>query len=572
MKKTIESVVNEVLCDHGILRTAHVEQVKRKPSFEAFTDLSTRQATVRYDPDFVLSRRARVFARKKNVAQPLETCVRDVAKHECGHVPNRKRRACPGTVDEHEEYFYEPIAAVLRAKGKLEALDGVCNLAQDLIDNTLLARGEHAGLSLFYHDVAESVGWQPAYEAYMRVQLYFWGDSQDHKLLTFHFKNNEDVRMATQSFIRTIERVSGKGKRLAHEEIAAYVANKECWTVFATEFAKALEPLLPPQPNLPMCGFGKQMKKEMQDPANRERFARRRYEQGKSAPSWMEQEESLDAVYSALARQIQVKVESPRKATSFPVVPYQHAPFDPEEHEISRVNFKKPLLVPEQDTPFGIPGFSFGVPQHFIEKPLLVKKGITSFPEFKCAYVDCSGTMQEGLPVESGAGSMVFIPWGDKSKYHYVCKTWYGIVEYLGRQGILPNVNVSLGTFSSTSAVRHGLEASKKLLFNPQWGNTNIDVNAIDELLLGSKSVFFTVSDGGVQNWNVIKTDFIARAKNHFYFHIQLGKHTEMTRDLKKAGLAVYTVNTGEDFERLAIDLTHNAYQSYMDETLEQMV
>jgi hypothetical protein len=371
--------------------------------------------------------------------------------------------------------------------------------------------------------------------------------------------------------LRAIEANSGKQGRLNHDELVAYFSQKSNWSFVAEEFAKAIKPLLPERFSIPMCGFGKRMEKEMQDPSNREKFARRRYESGLPKPSYMPQDEALDAVYSSLARQIEVKVSTPRKAMSMPLVPYQYAPFNPSEHGLNEIEFRKPLIVPEKETPFGVEGLTFGVAEHHINMPLLVKKSVTGFPQFKCAYLDCSSSMQEGLPDKEGKGSTAFIPWGDKSKYHYLCKAWYGIIEYLARQQILPNVNVTLGSFSSTSKVRHGLEEAKKLLFNPEWGMTNIDPSALEELLQGEANVFFTVSDGEVQNWKQVSMDFRQKAKNHHYFHIQLGPHTAMSNSLRKAGLPVYQITKGEGLDRLAIDLTAQIYQHYIVEQVEHL-
>ncbi len=571
MTKDIERLAQEVLAQHGINKNAKVEQSMQKPSFEAFTDPHTEQTTLRYNPQFTLPAGSGLFARKKNVAQPLETCVKHIMKHECGHVHNNQRPACPETIEDYEESFYESVAAVLAKKNKLHALDSICNLAMDYIDNTLLAEGPHSGLSLFYKDVAATIGWQSAFEAYMRMQLRTWGDSHDKKLLTKHYSNKKDIIKATQAFLNAMK----NSARVAPQsgEMREYLADKVNWKTVATEFAKAIEPLIPEQSpfTIPMCAFGKMMQEQMSDPTLREQFARKKYDAGGSRPHWMPKEEALDAVYSSLAREIQVKVDAPRKAKSLPIVPYQHQPFNPEQHSVSQINFRKPMIVPEQETPFGIEALTFGVPEHYVEKPLLVKRGITSFPEFKCAYIDCSSSMKEGIPDPNDSGSARFIPWGDKSKYHYLCKSWYGIIEYLARQQILPNVNIALGAFSKTSRVRHGLEEAKKLLFNPQFGVTQMNSAALDELMSGSKSVFFTVSDGEVQNWDDVKKDFINRAKEHYFFHIQIGPATKMTQDLKRAGLPVYSVRTGDELERMAIDLTRNAYQSYITETLEHI-
>ncbi len=564
-----EQIARKVLEEHGIMKGVKVEEAPLKPSFEAFTDLRNSQTTLRYNPEFNISRRARKFAGKKRVAKPLEKCVRDVTAHECGHITNRKRKACPETLEEHEEHFYNPIGRILKKKGKLGSVDSITNLVEDLIDNTLLAQGEHAGLTLFYDDVARTKGWGPAYEAYMHIQMYSWGDSLDRKLLTPYYTNNSEVIKAVQEFLGKLKGLVGKEKRLTHEEIANYFSQKKNWKIVAEEFTKAIEPLIPPQIDIPMCGFGKEMEKAMKDPSNRERFARKHYEKGSERPSWMSKEEALDAVYSSMAREIQVLVDSLRKATSLPIIPFQYEPFDVEEHELKDVNFRKPLIVPERETAFGLEGLSFGVPEQYIERPLMVKKGITSFPEFKCAYIDSSDTMRYGIINPEDSGSEVFIPWGDNSRYHYLCKAWYGIIEYLARQQILPNVNVTLGSFSTSSRVKQGLDEAKNLLFNPEFGMTNMDNEAVNQLINGGKSVFFTVSDGEVSNWDSVKQAFIDKAKEHYYFHIQIGPHTAMTKDLGRAKLPVYTVSKGEDLERMAIDLTSKAYQSYIDEALE---
>jgi len=569
---SVEQVARRVLSEHGILRGVRIEETPNaRPCFEAFTKLQDGQTTFKYNPDFVLPKGAKKFAEKKQVIKPLETCARDIISHECGHIHNRKRKPCPGTVEKHEEHFYEPTAQALPKK-KHGTLDSITNLQEDLIENTLQAQEPHAGLSLFYKDVANTTGWQPLYEAYMRIQTYCWADTQDKELFTKHFTNNPEITEAVQAFLRKIEKLNHKKERLTKQEITNYFRNENNWKTIATEFTKALEPLIPEQLSIPTCGFGKQMQNEMSDPTRREKFARKNYSTGQKKPSWMDKEEALDAVYSSLAREIQVKVDAPRKATSMPVVPYQYEQFNPEQHSLTEINFRKPLIVPEKETPLGLEGLTFGVPEHYIERPLLVKKGITSFPEFKCAYIDASGTMQQGIPDPASPGSTVFIPWGDKSKYHYLCKAWYGIIEYLARQQILPNIEITLGAFSNTSKVRHGLEDSKKLLFSPQFGETKMDTKAIEELFSrGGKSVFFTISDGEIHNWKDTKDSFISKAKEHYYFHIQIGPSTEMTKDLKKAGLHVYTVDNGEDLERMAIDLTRNAYQTYINETLEHL-
>ena len=448
---------------------------------------------------------------------------------------------------------------------------------------------------VFYHDVALRSGWKPAYEAYMRIQLALWADETDKRLLRQHFTESPQITKATQQFLRAIEHNSGKGKRLTHTDAVQYFSAKENWKTVAEELTKALEPFIQPGITIPICGFGKRMAEQMHDPVLREKFARRNYEEGKTIPPWMTKIEALDAVYSSQAREIQIKVTEPKKSRSLPVVPYQHEPFDPAQDAVREVNFRRLQIVPERETPFGLPAVTFGVPRQHIERPLLVKAGITSFPEFKCAYIDSSGTMKYGIPDAADAGSTTFIPWGDKSRYHYLCKAWYGIVEYLGRQGILPNVQIAMGSFSTSSRISHGLQAAKELLFSPTFLSTNIAPDDVEELLKGGKSVFFTVSDGEVQNWRTtyevnkrgerkydqdgnpivlhqgVDERFIAAVKQHRYFHIQIGPETEMTKALRESGLRVYSVQSGPELEQMAIDLTHNEYQAHIDDIVGRL-
>jgi hypothetical protein len=573
---TIEQVVRDVAAEYGVMSAHRVEKVQKQAdgvSFEAFAEMKNSGITIKYDPGFKVAKNAKTFAFKKNVKDPVAVCVRDIAGHEHRHIHNRKFVGIPGDVEAHEEYFFTPIAEVLESKDKMGATSTVCNLVQDLMINTAAEPGRHTGLALFYDEVARAKPWEKAYDAYMRMQVYCWWDEVDKQLLTPYFKKDKKVQDAVQQFTSALGKIAGKRSkgRLERADYLKIFGDKKKWKSIAAEFASAIEPLIDNSFSAPSCGFGKQMEKEMEDPMKREKFARKHYEGGDKIPNWMEKEEALDAVYASLAREITIKVEAPRKATSLPLVPYMHQPFNPDDHRLSQINFQRPVIVPESNTPFGIEALNFSVPERHIERNMMVKKGLTSFPEFKCAYIDCSSSMLEGIPRSDSHGSKDFIPWGDKSKYHYVCKAWYGIIEYLARQQILPNVEISLGAFSDSSRVKRGLEESKKLLFNPAFGGTEISASAVDKLLSGGKSVFFTVSDGEISNWNDVKSSFVKKAKNHYYFHIQIGPDSEMTSDLREEGLPVYNVRTGDELERMAITLARNAYQTHIDSSMAHL-
>ena len=143
-------------------------------------------------------------------------------------------------------------------------------------------------------------------------------------------------------------------------------------------------------------------------------------------------------------------------------------------------------------------------------------------------------------------------------------------MEVLARQGILPNVEVGVGVFSSRTRIGKGLEQAKKVMLSPEFGDTEIDIDEVERMFSGQKSVFFTISDGEIINWDDIRNTFIARAREHHYFHIQIGPASRAARELKRAGLPVYMVTFGEDLEKLTIDLTRQAYDQYVSDVYAQ--
>ncbi len=571
----LNSIVQNVLIHHGVSKPACVEIMPKsdepRVAFDAFTTLQDKKVHVTYDPGYAPSRRARKFCRQKNVSDGLEKCLNHIPGHECRHIENNQVVACPGPVEDHEEYFYEPIAKVLVPKRKEWSLDDVTNLAEDLINNTLgSAMREHAGLTLFYEDCGNKIGWSQGMEFYMGVQQYCWCDEHDRWLLAPHFKHDKKVTEATKKFIEWIEQKASGGRRATKEEIREYLSNKNNWKEISTEFAKAIEPFIKKNWAPPLCAHGKEMKETMKDSSVRKRTAKKYYDEGKEKPSWMKQTEALDSVYSILAKDVPLVVEDPRRNDRFPIIPYQHKPYNENHDEIREINFRKPIIIPQKDTPFGIEGLTFGVAREHVNIPMRVKQSITSFPAFKQGYFDVSISMQEGIPNAEDPGSKIFIPWGDKSKYHYSVLTRYGIIEYLARQGILPNVEISLGVFSSYNKIVRGLQESTELILNPVFGGgTEIDIDTFEQLAGTQKSVLFTSSDGHIQNWNTIKKRFIEIAKQHYYFHIQFGKATTMTNDLRREGLPAFEVNNGEDHYNLAIDLTKQQFDTYMKEYAE---
>ena len=87
----------------------------------------------------------------------------------------------------------------------------------------------------------------------------------------------------------------------------------------------------------------------------------------------------------------------------------------------------------------------------------------------------------------------------------------------------------------------------------------------------GEKSVFFTISDGEIMNWNAIEKTFLKYDQEHHYFHLQIGPDSVATTSLRKAGLPVYQIKKGEELEYLGIHLTQQAYSQYIQGIAAQL-
>ena len=71
----------------------------------------------------------------------------------------------------------------------------------------------------------------------------------------------------------------------------------------------------------------------------------------------------------------------------------------------------------------------------------------------------------------------------------------------------------------------------------------------------------YTISDGEIQNWSSIKNEFIKKAKEHYYFHLQIGPGNVMTNDLEKNGLEVVEIYNAQDLANKIIEITDSSFR-----------
>jgi hypothetical protein len=213
-------------------------------------------------------------------------------------------------------------------------------------------------------------------------------------------------------------------------------------------------------------------------------------------------------------------------------------------------------------------GIQFG----HVRQPLTViansKVQRRSFPDFKMVVLDNSGSMRESVDGSSNAGSDTFIPWGDRSKYHFALLGFYGIENFLQNQGIAQYINHGLSLFSSATRYKEGdfnsLQKVRKLALAPDWGGTSLDARTLVKSLQGRESFVLSISDGEIENWASEKDNFRKLAEQNYYAHIQIGSSTGFTGDLESWKKPVFYVQSGDDLAKLMVDVTKGAYRRFI--------
>ena len=200
-----------------------------------------------------------------------------------------------------------------------------------------------------------------------------------------------------------------------------------------------------------------------------------------------------------------------------------------------------------------------------------------SFPDFKLVMLDNSGSMRlnprnetDGSGNPRNIGKTSFIPWGDNSKYHYALLGFYGIENFLQRQGVAQYINHGLSLFSSSTRFGESdffkLDQLRKKALFPEWGGTRLDASILITALRGRESFVLSISDGAIKNWDSEKATFKDIAKNNFYAHIQIGAEndkTDFTQDLESWNVPVMYVTSGDALSRLMVNIAKDTYRRF---------
>jgi len=520
--------------------------------------------------------RQKAYARAKKIEDGLETLVMHVGGlHEPAHweLPVDSQRGCPYNI-----YWHDKILEAVKKglpKDKQGMAGYVANAFEDVVINPRCKEfnGDFSGQVLFWDwegistKEKDKQHYTPFYEAFVKLNMHLFGDNKDRALLKRHYSNSVEVDEAVRKTIRDLSLKE-------NTQDTSYLFNKSSWQTMAEKFARNLSNLLDQQPEERLSAFSKDSEShegEGQNPESqpgngieqklgtregKEEIAYGRYSGKENQSANLTSFEQLDSLYRKLARDIPVEVEAMARQQGLQIAPLNYRPFDEEKDDPARIKTSKMFLADQ--------GLRFGYANQPLSVPSKSKIQRKSFPDFKMLVLDNSESMKEDPDGGRNVGETSFIPWGDNSKYHYALLGFYGIENFLQRQGIAQYIRHGLLLFSSGTRYAEGdfsgSEAVRKKALSPEWGSTKIDASILKDALKGRESFVLSLSDGGIQNWASEREEFRRLIGGNYFAHIQIGEATDFTQDLESWKVPVFYVSSGRDLSRLMVKTTKDVY------------
>ena len=551
----------------------------KKPHFEAKTSLLNKNIEIGYNPEYE--------EQGKNPTNAL----RDIPRHEMNHHgynrtnPQTGARnvfyGCPRTADLGRKNVFEHIYEVLKGKGfsQGDALYLENTLEDSLLHADLSKAHNLDGITDFFEDVAlaNDGKFGDFYDAHVKLNMFLWGSKRQKGQVGKYLSNSPQVREVIKNFIQRTgiadmkETSSHDANKVKDKKgIRRFLMDETNWPTISRIYAEEFSKLMTPSYALPVLnhsGAGTKGRESedafeqgniLQQEAQGEDYQRERvqevYQDSTELPNWMtdtieHKTSALHLLYQSLARKLDIKAETNTQTLGMPIVHFGNREFDPLMDDPNRIRLAQNL---EGKLEWQKKRFK-------IETPIEVKISSKGFPSVRYCMIDSSRSMLENPEGEMDSGKTNTIPWGDNSKYHYALLGWVGFLEYLKANHLLVPDAVELYSFSTQTVHSKGLRNAVQKAFNPSFGgSTNIDKSKAEKIFEGRDNLIFTISDGEIQNWDDLRDVIIDGALRNNYFHLQIGKQSHASKDMKKNGVLVVPVLRYSDLAQTTIDLTRN--------------
>jgi hypothetical protein len=552
-QKKTESLIAAARARNKFIGPVNARVTNGTPCFGGYIT-ALQKVNLEYNPSYPLHRTR--YAPELAFSAAFDA----ITEHEMIHKGDGKGRGCPKNEQLDISEVLTPIAQVLKSKGFPNVPFGsqghtlytyFANLYEDLVDNTIVCDNLGArGLCLMYDDMAQHAGEIGSlFEAFHRVQAVVFPKKEGVASLVKHFEPSAKSKEVAKAFLTRTGLAA-----VPLEQRITLLSDSRNWkahsTIFADEFSKLLDPQQLRVFCFPLIG-GNDFARLGNEDVQMEIALKAYGERGSTfvPPAFMEDNLALLSVYRALAKKIDMKVQSHSVETQRPVAHVARRSFDFGKDQLERLEFGLNNC--------GNLEAQTGKYPVIVRSRYQVSPG--SFPEVRVGLLDCSGSMRLSVTGEEGK---IMNPWAkkekqwtDTSRYHHSLLVEFGLCELFRRRGTLKESNVRLGVYSDTTRMGNNLGESERLALAPAFGGTEFSKNALDAIFKGNGALVYTISDGEIENWSGMKDVFIEGARRHYYVHLQIGNESQMYNDLKSAGLYVVR-DDGRNAAKILIDLT----------------
>jgi len=438
--KELESIMNKEIVNSKFDGSATIEEHEEEPCF--FAGIDTRELKkiqIKYNPDY-----------EQEKPGKTATVIKDITRHEINYKGYGGFNGCPRTLENHVELIFEPMAEILTKKGYTSNdVHYVTNTFEDtILHNDLTKKFSLEGIIEFFDDVGRHSKDDVAnfekmsnvevkrtkkprpkftdfYEAYVKLNLYLWGNKNQKQELQEYFKHSKEVKEALQNFLKKsgisdfkqkINVNSKESEVKDRQAIREFLNNEKNWPEISKIYAEEFSKLMKPGYALPLFNHsgkgtkgrevevpvpeGNPFDKAMYEPDFKKKRMVKAYENDKGIPPWIDYFEALDLVYQNLAQRLNIKVETFTKQTSMPIYWYGKRPIDPDKDKLKHVTF----------------GFDDKGKVELKKKrwhedmPLEYKIHEKGFPEVRFCLLDTSGSMTEDPKGGSNIGKTSIIP------------------------------------------------------------------------------------------------------------------------------------------------------------------